>query len=370
MEKMYKYFLTIVIFISALLQVKAQNVTNGNIIPNGGFETWIQGTTLRPAGWIIGNSLSPEQVKGDLPSGSKGLYALKIWANGGGISLTDEVPVESKKKYIFSFWHKGSKSLHAIKVYFSWYHNGSYKKREQKLSVRTTETWKKEEAIIEVPEDANKVGIELTPATDYSGVGISFDDVSLIATENTSGETSSPEAPKNMKINVFQGEMEISWDKPANSKDMKWEVVFDGKKEGIVSGNSYMKTKLKPNSKHNIKVRSVKDGKVSAYIEKEATTEKMEESELSPNRIPYLRTINPDGSCKGRFLKLYYNELANPNAEIRYKLNGMPVTPLNDTLEFPAFKGDYNNFQLEIYINEGEGREWEILYNGLSVQNN
>ena len=45
----------------------------------------------------------------------------------------------------------------------------------------------------------------------------------------------------------------------------------------------------------------------------------MREAENSEDRIPYLRTILPDGSCEGRFLKLYYNELANPNAKVSYK---------------------------------------------------
>ncbi|WP_373833701.1 carbohydrate binding domain-containing protein [Bacteroides heparinolyticus] len=368
MKKIRKLFLPIIIFISALSQVKAQNAADSNIIPNGGFEEWRPGTS-KPVNWIIGNALSPEQVTGDTPPESKGMYALKIWANGGGISLTEEVSVKRKKKYTFSFWYKGTKPNHEIKVYFSWYDNGAYKGREQKLSVKTATNWKKEEFSIEIPENANKAGIELTPSTDYSGIGISFDDVSLVAAENTSGGTSSLEAPKNMEVNVFQGEMEISWDKPANSDGMKWEVMFDDAMEALVSSNSYMKTKLKPNSRHRIKVRAVKGGEVSPYTEKEATTEKMEQPEYSPDRIPYLRTLNPDGSCKGRFLKLYYNELANPNAEISYKLDGKPVIPLNDTLEFPTFDGYYKSFQLEIHINEGEGREWEILYNGLSVQN-
>src|SRR3712207_7798780 len=40
----------------------------------------------------------------------------------------------------------------------------------------------------------------------------------------------------------------------------------------------------------------------------------------------------------GRFLKLYYNDLANPDAKISYKLDGKPVQPKDNTLEFPAFE--------------------------------
>ena len=61
-------------------------------------------------------------------------------------------------------------------------------------------------------------------------------------------------------------------------------------------------------------------------------------------------------------LKLYYNELANPNAKVSYKLDGVTIEPKDNTLEFPEFEGFYKRFRLEVYIDEGEGREWEILY--------
>ena len=107
----------------------------------------------------------------------------------------------------------------------------------------------------------------------------------------------------------------------------------------------------------------------SEYAKTTAGTKNLEKSVDSEDRIPYLRTIEADATCKGRFLKLYYNELANPNAKISYKLDGKSVQPANNTLEFPIFEGYYKKFQLEIHIDEGEGREWEILYNELSVQN-
>ena len=46
----------------------------------------------------------------------------------------------------------------------------------------------------------------------------------------------------------------------------------------------------------------------------------------------------------------------------------MTVNPKDDTLEFPEFGGFYKQFRLEIYIDEGEGREWEILYPQLGVE--
>ena len=43
---------------------------------------------------------------------------------------------------------------------------------------------------------------------------------------------------------------------------------------------------------------------------------------------------------------------------------------MNPTLEFPEFEGFYKRFRLEVYIDEGEGREWEILYPHLGVKRN
>lgn len=51
-------------------------------------------------------------------------------------------------------------------------------------------------------------------------------------------------------------------------------------------------------------------------------------------------------------MKLYYNELANPNAKVSYKLDGVTIEPKDNTLEFPEFEGFYKRFRLEVYIDE------------------
>lgn len=196
-----------------------------------------------------------------------------------------------------------------------------------------------------------------------------FDDMSMVLKESGSDISPVPEAPDNLRMKAYQNEMEISWNKVAD-ETIKWEVVFDDQVETITSGNSYVKTKLKPGSTHHIKVRAVKGKEFSPYAERRGATERMREAENSEDRIPYLRTILPDGSCEGRFLKLYYNELANPNAKVSYKLDGVTIEPKDNTLEFPEFEGFYKRFRLEVYIDEGEGREWEILYPHLGVKRN
>ena len=84
-----------------------------------------------------------------------------------------------------------------------------------------------------------------------------FDDMSMVLKERGPDISPVPEAPDNLRMKAYQNEMEISWNKVAD-ETIKWEVVFDDQVETITSGNSYVKTKLKPGSTHHIKVRAVK----------------------------------------------------------------------------------------------------------------
>mgnify|MGYP000376334704 CR=1 FL=1 len=84
-----------------------------------------------------------------------------------------------------------------------------------------------------------------------------FDDMSMVLKESGPDISPVPEAPDNLRMKAYQNEMEISWNKVAD-ETIKWEVVFDDQVETITSGNSYVKTKLKPGSTHHIKVRAVK----------------------------------------------------------------------------------------------------------------
>ncbi|WP_431431714.1 carbohydrate binding domain-containing protein [Bacteroides hominis] len=366
MKKIHKLLLLIIIFMSAIIiQVKAQK-ENINIIPNGGYEEWIDGG--QPIGWRVASDFSPEQVQERRPE-SPGIYALKIWLNGGSIYLAQPVSVKAGKQYTFSFWYKGNAANNEIAVTLLWYDNGRIKGREKVLSVRTVrDEWRKAEGVVTIPENVHSMGMGVKTQRAYQAYML-FDDMSMVLKRSGPDIPSVLEAPHNLRIKAYQSEMEISWDK-AMDEEVKWEVMFDGKIETITSGNSYMKTKLKPASEHHVKVRAVKGKEFSPYAERKGVTEEMRKSENSEDRIPYLRTITPDGSCKGRFLKLYYNELANPDAKISYKLNGVVIEPQNNTLEFPEFEGFYKQFRLEIYIDEGEGCEWEILYPQLGVNRN
>ena len=51
MRKIYKLLLPAIIFMMAIIQVKAQGTAGIDVIPNGGFEKWQD--TGQPTGWRI-----------------------------------------------------------------------------------------------------------------------------------------------------------------------------------------------------------------------------------------------------------------------------------------------------------------------------
>lgn len=135
-------------------------------------------------------------------------------------------------------------------------------------------------------------------------------------------------------------------------------------------GNLYVKIKFKLGSIYYIKVRVVKGKEFLLYVEWRGVIERMCEVENFEDCIFYLCIIFFDGSCEGCFLKFYYNELVNLNVKVFYKLDGVIIEFKDNILEFLEFEGFYKWFCLEVYIDEGEGCEWEILYFYLGVKRN
>ena len=144
MRKIHKLLLPAIIFMMAIIQVKAQGTAGIDVIPNGGFEKWQD--TGQPTGWRIVSSLNPERVQERRPE-STGVYALKIWLNGGSVFLAQPVSVKAGKQYTRSFWNKGSVGNREIVVTLFWYDNGSIKSREKILSIRTVkDEWRRVES--------------------------------------------------------------------------------------------------------------------------------------------------------------------------------------------------------------------------------
>lgn len=368
MRKIHRLlFLATVACLSATIQLKAQNMEKVNILPNGGFEDW---ENEQPVNWSVDERLFPERVSESRPGGT-GNYALKVYLADEYIDMSEPVPIKAGIKYVLSFWYKGNINYNRImRVNLFWYTDESITNRMYDVLRVSTEKdeWKQAKIVVTAPDNVNKVKMRVRMKSAYMG-NVVFDDFSMVpeGSDDKLDPARDLEPPKNLKLKTYQGEMEASWDRVANA-EVKWEVTFDGKVETTTSENSFIKTNLFPGSEHIIKVRAVKENKFSSYTEQTVTTKAMKHTKESENRVPYLRSIVPDGSIEGRFLKLYYNELATPNAQISYKLNGITIEPKGNTLEFPEFEGTYRQFRLEIYIKEGEGYEWEIQYPQLGVR--
>lgn len=260
-------------------------------------------------------------------------------------------------------------------VMFNFYKDDEWMDNKELKFTAKKDTWQEFSSSIQVPQgkDINKAVMAITFPRNSKNGEIFLDDISLI--KSGGGGTTTPDIPKpkpekpqNIKTEFFQREITVSW-KKHDAEGVAYEVKVGEQTYPEITGNSFTIEKLTPGQTYNIEVCAVKDGVRSDYEKKSAKTKDLEKAVDSKDRIPYLRTVGPAASCEGRFLKLYYNDLANPDAKISYKLDGKPVQPKDNTLEFPAFEGYYKRFQLEIHIDEGEGREWEILYNELSVRN-
>lgn len=259
-------------------------------------------------------------------------------------------------------------------VMFNFYKDDEWMDNKELKFTAKKDTWQEFSSSIQVPQgkDINKAVMAITFPRNSKNGEIFLDDISLI--KSGGGGTTTPDIPKpkpekpqNIKTESFQREITVSW-KKHDAEGVTYEVKVGEQTYPEITGNSFTVERLTPGQTYIIEVCAVKDGVRSDYEKKSAKTKDLEKAVASKDRIPYLRTVGPAASCEGRFLKLYYNDLANPDAKISYKLDGKPVQPKDNTLEFPAFEGHYKRFQLEIHIDEGEGREWEILYNELTCR--
>lgn len=351
---MKKNILWLFLCLGTPLMIKAQLCDN-NIIPNGGFEEF---TTMgRPVGWYIPTVLFSEKVE-DVCPGSTGQYALKVYANGGSMSLIKNgqgnvLEVQQGKSYILSFWHKGSNAGDKIQVSFSWYQDLTRKGKKSYDEVATVTDWKREEIVVEVPGGGiNKAGLGFRI---YRGQGdIIFDDVCMVEAENQGG---SLPIPKSFEGKAYQREIELTWDKAADP-DVEWEVFVDAECVAKVNTNFYTLENLELGNDYKVKIRSVKDREYSDYTEEiNFKTRSLEKAVDSDERIPYLRTIGNNGVCT-KEIKLYYLDLAEKEAKISYKIDGVPVFPENGMLKFPK----EGRSVLEIKIEETPERIWNITY--------
>ncbi len=373
-----------VLFILFCFSGMSSTYAQENLIDNGDFEGNWSGSMFdrKPAGWNV-NGASIADRKENCPEGN-GQTCLMAYLNGGSISQSDKsadgwrtgvIDVEEGVTYHLSLWCKTNVNI-SLGVIFNLHQktidDEIYKDRIECRFDLTSNGWVKMEKDIIIPtgKNINVTSFSISIPSKYtSGGELLIDNISLTKkqTDNPNVDTK-PERPKNVKYTPYQREITVKWS-ATEDKEITYEIQANGKTYSDLKSNMFTIEDLSPHQMYKVQIFAVKNGVKSDEESQNILTQDYEKSKESDERIPYLYTIEKNGSCKGRFLKLYYNDLANPNAIITYKLDGKSITPKNRILEFPAFEGNYKRFMLEIHIDEGNDYEWDIIYNELSVQN-
>lgn len=160
-----------------------------------------------------------------------------------------------------------------------------------------------------------------------------------------------------VQATAYQHEIELSWEDD-ESEGISWEVIINEDRKIKVTDKRCVIDMLDADTEYSITVNAVKGEEKAEGEELKVYTKKLQKKKDDLSRIPYLRTVSLDGTCP-RILPLYYNELANIGAKITYKLNGQIVTPKDNKLEINS--NSYRD-RLEIKIDEGDGRVWNIIY--------
>lgn len=323
-----------------------------NLIPNGGFERY-QGRT--PRNWSFDSYLAFERSS----DSHSGKYAAKVWGNDGTFHIInnsnnpDAIEVEGNTEYKFSFWHKGTLRAPNILVVISWYKDDKLVKREYMDNEKVTSTmeWQQKEMTIKSPIGINKAGVLFRI---YRGGGYALiDDVSMVFSKK--GEDKLP-TPTEFKATAFQREIELSWDKEAD-EEISWEVSVNGGAPQKTTTNKYIIDKLELNKQYTVNVRAIKGEATSDYATLYPTTKKLNHEVESLDRIPHLRTLGEEADCP-QDINLYYTDLANIEAQIKYYIDGKEVQPNNGMLHFPKT----GKQRLKVLIDEGGDKQWEIDY--------
>lgn len=338
-----------VLFLFWILAMVAQ--AQNNLVPNGSFE---EGTSSKPDYWYFPNGFAYQRST-DAHSGN---YAAKIYANTGIFYLnkngdSNVIEVQENAQYVFSYWYKGDIVGENMELFISWFTDDSRIKRESLGKVSFSNQWKKQELTLTIPVGINKMGIAFYVS---QGNGfMSIDDISLVY--KNQGQGGNVAAPTGLAVKEYQREIEVKWDKEADS-NLRWEVFVNNQQVGEAQTNRYIVTGLDPAMSYKIKVRAKKLVQVSEFSnEINARTNYMRRPQNDMERVPHLRTLGIDGDCE-QTIDLYYNDLANKNANITYFINKNQVFPVNNKLTFPK-KGKQT---LKIIIEEAPDAKWELDY--------
>ena len=358
--------------------------THEELVIDGGFEVYVKpqngnegsgegGTApsfdpyLKPQYWYFNSSLSRERTK----TAHSGNYAIRVFPNGGSFIARDKdfnthyIKVQPGAEYELSYWYQGTVTKPNILVYSDWYKGEKLVKKDERkaqkdLAKDFSNTWKKKTLTFKAPAGVESAALGFYIQSVYedaeAGRYILIDDISMVKTKD--GEVlHKPEPPANVRATPQQREMELSWNAVADA-DASYQVYINGNLVATTKSTKFVATALEPGRAYTFNVKTIKGDVASdASTTVSQTTMPLNFGVDEEDRIPYLYLVREQGTTP-RTLPLYYHDLANPNAIIRYWVDGEAFTPTDNTITF-ASKGEHT---LRIEIEETATRKWEIQY--------
>lgn len=374
-----------------LLPLVGKAQLNKELLLNGGFEEYAQPATppstgdeeegeeneeeeeeedtfnpyQKPLFWYISDQLGYSRIKEDVHGGQ---FAVKLYPNGHSFYSRDKefnlncIKINGEGEYRLSYWYKGKAKKPNVIAIVDWYKGKTIIRKDRLTNEKVksfTDDWQQKVITLKAPAGVDKAGIgfelEYDPSANDGGY-ILFDDISFMQTKEATKEpTLTP--PTGLRAQVQQREVELSWN-AVSEPGVSYEIRCNDKMIAKTEATSYIIEKLSPNTSYRFTVTTVKGEETSKPSQPlNEHTFQMAETVDDAGRIPYLYTIREEGTCS-QTLRLYYNDLADPNARISYKIDGASVTPEGSSITFPN-KGKHI---LQIEIEETPERKWEIEY--------
>ena len=293
---------------------------------------------------------------------------MKLYPNGHSFYSRDKefnlncIKINGEGEYRLSYWYKGKAKKPNVIAIVDWYKGNTIIRKDRLTNEKVksfTDDWQQKVITLTAPAGVDKAGIgfelEYDPSANDGGY-ILFDDISFMQTKEATKEpTLTP--PTGLRAQVQQREVELSWN-AVSEPGVSYEIRCNDKMIATTKATSYIIEKLSPNTSYRFTVTTVKGEETSKPSQPlNEHTFQMTETVDDAGRIPYLYTIREEGTCS-QTLRLYYNDLADPNARISYKIDGASVTPEGSSITFPN-KGKHI---LQIEIEETPERKWEIEY--------
>lgn len=355
-----------------------------NLWYNPGFEELQDNKENMPKRWNI--PLQLHSLKQNAPlvkeNPHEGKHCIELSPGGARVGIWDDKydfdqKFDAKEGDIFevSYWHRGNmiKPTMAIEVRYygkSGGYSAIHSRTIPNSMVQTQTEWRQHTVKFKISKEdlpEAKRGEEIAfidikfyvptiVALGKDPGSIFLDDLSLTKKEPK------PEiilTTPTVKGRSYQREIELAWDKGLDN-EVSWEIVVNGGEAISVKEPNYTITALTPNTSYKVKVRTVKEKITSAYSEElTIKTEDLDRTETDETRLPYLRTLSPEGTTN-QTIKLFYNDLYHASqAKFTYWIDGQEVAPKGYLLTAPK-KGKQ---ELKVRIEETPTQVWILTYN-------